>query len=64
MGWVIDILWLTVLMFGSLLILLMAASLFLPYQNRVFLVALPVFLMFEHHIAAMLGRFRKRKPAT
>ena len=47
-----------------LLILLMAASLFLPYQNRVFLVALPVFLMFEHHIAAMLGHFRKRKPAT
>ncbi|MEJ2317649.1 MAG: TMEM175 family protein [Gammaproteobacteria bacterium] len=46
-----------------LLILLMAASLFLPYQNRVFLVALPVFLMLEHHIAALLGRIRKHKTA-
>jgi len=44
-----------------LLILVMASSLIFPFRNRFFLVLLPVFLMFEHLIAAVVARSRERK---
>lgn len=47
---------------SGLLITLMAASIFFPFENRLFLLALPVFLMFEHHIAATVDYLLKRNP--
>lgn len=45
---------------STLLIMVMAASLILPFQNRFFLVALPIFLVFEHRIAVLVVRVRRR----
>ena len=42
-----------------LLAMVMAASLFLPFQNRYFLIALPVFLMLEHRISSLTLRLLK-----
>jgi uncharacterized membrane protein len=44
-----------------LVILVMAASLFLPFQNRFFLIVLPLFIMLEHRIAALTFRIHRQK---
>jgi len=49
---------------STLLVLVLAASLFLPLQNRFFLLVIPLCLMFEHRIAAAVSRLHRRNPAS
>lgn len=49
---------------STLLIVVMTASLLMPYESRYFLLVLPVFLMLEHRIGAILDRFRHSRKSV
>lgn len=49
---------------SAVLVVVMASSLLFPFENRLFLVFLPLFLMLEHRVSSLLRREGKQEAAA